>query len=399
MKKLIQNVICTCVLILLISALLTGCFPSAESKPNLSSSDTSETESSEAVSNDSVNEFPDRIEDSEIEKLSINAKVIVPEAFRIDQTVSIASAIPKIWDKERIVSEFSDGRQLAEEFSAENTGPDDLVYVYTYDDDSSLTFHLGKVYYSTQASREYDYSYYFDYYSCYKDENAFEEMFGTEAISGIEKSDAEDAANRVISMFGLEDAFGDPKIYSMDSACINRIQEKEDVRDKHGEEVAKWDSQQDAYLLIYPVLYQSIPSPCISSATGENEILTSSKAYFVYGRNGLIEFVLFGVFDVVNTIQEACVCSPLDAIQKCKSSFENIIMDHQIELSSVKLTYIIRQELESVGAWRIEPVWLIDGVSQETNRKNGNDTATLRNYTSIISAVSGETIPLKSIGG
>ena len=392
MRIHIKRIICVCIITIFVSSIATGCFPTAENKSN---SNSSETKKENAIS-----EFPTYIEDNDVEHIKIKANVITPVDFDINQKVAIVSAKPVTWDRESIISGFSNGRQIVDEFSGENNGPDDRFYSYTFDDNSNLTFNLESVSFCTEMETEYEYTYYFDNYENFKDEDAFKKMFSDKKIDGIDKNDAVNNANQVISLLEIDDILGEPQIYSMDAASVNFLQDEYDVRDKHGKKVSKWGSEQDAYLLIYPVLYQNIPSLCMN-ANGENEYISSSKVYFIYGKNGLITFNVSGIFDVKSTVQESYTYSPLDAIQSVKDSFEKIIMDKEIKISLIKLAYITRYNFENITEWRIEPVWFIDGkyINLTSDSVDGKDDLVDHNYTTIISAVSGETIPLVSIGG
>lgn len=399
MRIYIKKIISVCMLVILVSAMMTGCFPTTDNKPNSNSSLSGDSSSGANNEND-VSKFPTYIEDRDVEKLTIKADVNIPADFDINQKVSIASAKPATWDRENIVSGISNGRQVVDEFSGENSGPDDRFYSYTFDDDSNLTFYLGSVSYNTEMEAEYQYTYYFDNYENFKDEDTLKKMFSDKNIDGIQKSDAVNNANQVISLLEIDDILGAPQIYSMDAASVNFLQDEYDVRDKYGEKVSKWNDEQEAYLLIYPVLYQNIPSLCMN-ATGENESISSSKVYFIYGKNGLITFNVSGVFDIKSTVQESYTYSPLDAVQSIKDSFENIIMDTEIEISLIKLAYITRYDFDNITEWRIEPVWFIDGkyINSTSDSVDGKDNLVDQNYTTIISAVSGESIPLVSIGG
>lgn len=399
MRVCIKKIISVCMLVILVSAMMTGCFPTTENKPN-SNSSLSENSLSGVNNQNDVSEFPTYIEDTDIEKLTIKANVNIPADFDINQKVSISSAKPATWDRESIVSGISNGRQVVDEFSGENSGPDDRFYSYTFDDDSNLTFYLGSVSYNTEMEAEYQYTYYFDNYENFKDEDTLKKMFSDKNIDGIEKSDAVNNANQVVSLLDIDDILGEPQIYSMDAASVNFLQDEYDARDKYGEKVSKWSDEQEAYLLIYPVLYQNIPSLCMN-ANGKNELISSSKVYFIYGKNGLITFNVSGIFDLKSTVQESYAYSPLDAIQSVKDSFENIIMDTEIEISLIKLAYITRYDFDNITEWQIEPVWFIEGkyVNATSDSVDGKDNLADQNYTTIISAVNGETVPLVSIGG
>ena len=87
-----------------------------------------------------------------------------------------------------------------------------------------------------------------------------------------------------------------------------------------------------------------------------------------------------------------------------KKSFENIILDNEIEITMIKLGYIARYDFDNFTEWRIEPVWFIDGKYGKCKNSLSDiidikENLEGQNYTAIISAVSGEAIPLVSIGG
>ena len=68
---------------------------------------------------------------------------------------------------------------------------------------------------------------------------------------------------------------------------MNKFQNESGSTDKYGNQLDEWSEEQEAYLLIYPVLYQNLPSFKIN-ALGENEMISSSNVYFIYGRKQII---------------------------------------------------------------------------------------------------------------
>lgn len=387
-------------LVILVAVMMTGCFPTTEDKPNSSLLENSSNNQNDA------REFPTYIEDTDIEKLTIKANVNFPDNLDVNQKVSTSTAKLVTWDRDSFVAEFSNGRQVVDELSGDNMGPGDTFYSYGYEDGSRLAFYFGTVSYRTEMSDEHQYSYYFNYFENFKDENALGNMFSDKNIDGVEKSAALDSAKKVTALLEIDDILGWPQIYTMDADSVNQLQDEMDAKDKYGNPVSKWTSEQEAYLLVYPVLYQNIPSLYLSTANNTNEMMSSSKVWFVYGRNGLISFDISRIFDVESTIQEAPVCSPLGVVKILKSSFENIIMDRELTISSIKLGYIVRQDMSDItkgnfDELKFEPVWFVDGKYEEvtTNSSDKKGTGSNPNYFAIISAVSGETIPVNSIGG
>lgn len=382
MFTLVELVVCI--------VITTGCFPNVDTDSKISSTNNSQN---------STIDFPTHIENNDIDNLKIDADVILPTNFDTNQKVSIASAEYRTWDRESIVSEISNGRQIEDESYGENTGPNDLFYSYTFDDNANLIFSSDSLFYSTEMAVDFQYAYYFDSYENYIYDNTLSEMFSKDKINGIEKSDALSSANKIVSLLNINDVLAEPKIYSLDAATMNELQNTSDATDKYGNPLEKWGSEQEAYLVVYPVIYRNIPSLKMN-AVSENELISSSNVYFIYGRNGLISFYVSGIFNIKNIEQESPIVSPVNAIENVKNYFNNIIMDSEIDILLIKLVYIKKCDFENIKDLKVEPVWFIYGKYKNTLPDSSESKDILINdkYITLISAVTGETIPISSIG-
>ncbi|MBQ3865117.1 MAG: hypothetical protein II781_04695 [Clostridia bacterium] len=399
-----RKILCVCLCSVWIALVLTGCFPVIdETGPGIPSPLPQPTAGTAEMPAETAGSpaFPVYLENTELEKLAVRAAVQFPDGFDGTRKVSVSSAKPAAWDRDRIVEALAGGRRVENRFSGENTGPDDLYHVCEFEDGADLTFYSGQVLYTTPAGTEYEYSYYFDYYEDYWGKDTLRNAFPAAGIDGLEKSDAIDSAGHVTSLLGLDGILGEPQVYAMDAASVNRLQDELDVRDKHGSPAERWAADQEAYLIVYPVLYQDIPSLYVGSATGENEMLTSSKAWFIYGRDGWVEFEVSGIFEIEGTLSEAPILSPEEAVGRIKQSFENIIMDREIEISSLQLAYVIRENTQAPADWKVEPVWLVRGEYKGTPPSGSNPKGGAANseYLALISAVNGTFVPIFAIGG
>ena len=185
---------------------------------------------------------------------------------------------------------------------------------------------------------------------------------------------------------------GEPMIYSMDADSAAYIREEYDLKDKYGQPVSEWGTEQEAYYMIYPVRYQTLPSLGVFG-TLETGNFISSAFWVVYGRNGLIEFEAQGLYDVKESVQEGLAYSPLDVIEAEKAYYNDIILDNDIRYSNMRFTYIITCSSDSVNEWKIEPVWILDGKKIEEDSDKG---PVYRLVVSLTNAVSGERLPLTS---
>lgn len=375
---------------LIICVIASGCFPNVENESMTASTNSLQT---------STFDFPTHIKDNDIEHLNIDADIIIPSNFDTQQIISITSAEYRVWDRENIVSELSNGRKIEDQSYGENTGPDDLFYTYTFDDNANLTFTTEGIFYTTEMAVDFQYAYYFDNYENYIYDNTLSEIFANNTINGIDKNDALSSVREIISLLSINDVLAEPTIYSLDADTMNKLQNESGTTDKHGNPLEEWSEEQEAYLIVYPVLHQNIPSLKMN-AISENELISSSNVYFIYGRNGLISFYVSGIFDIKKAEQKSSVLSPVNAVENVKNYFNNIIMDSEIDIQMIKLVYIKKCDFEKIKDLKVEPVWFIYGNYKNTLSESSDQKDMLINdtYITLISAVTGETIPIVSIG-
>ena len=388
---------------------MTACFPKVEknstnSLPSLSSSVSATKEDDFSVPTNSEisdNEFSEHIVDNEVEMLNIDADVYIPNGFDISQKLSATNAKYKKWNGETIVSELINnqlisGQEVISSNSGENSGPDDMYYSYELDDNSQISLYTGGINYSSKNYMELSYSFYFDFYGNYFN-NTLYNMFGKNDIDGLDKTEAKSTTDKVLSLLDLSSMVGKPEIYSMTSDKVQAIREETSAtRDKYENDLRQFTEQDDAYLIIYPVEYKGIPSSQVM-AMGENELIECSKVFFLYSKSGLIGFEISGIFDELEDAESSMIISPTDVCDRLKEFYSSIIVDAPINISMIKLVFINRRDYytDDFLKCKVEPVWLIYG--NQTIFKDGDKFNA--EYISFINALTGETIPVLSIGG
>ncbi|WP_407721404.1 hypothetical protein [Ruminococcus sp. JE7B6] len=104
--------------------------------------------------------------------------------------------------------------------------------------------------------------------------------------------------------------------------------------------------------------------------------------------------------DIKKAEQKSSVLSPVNAVENVKNYFNNIIMDSEIDIQMIKLVYIKKCDFEKIKDLKVEPVWFIYGNYKNTLSESSDQKDMLINdtYITLISAVTGETIPIVSIG-
>ena len=378
----------------------TGCFPDVDntSISNQIITDPEYTDSIEEFKEESI-AIPQHIY-YETDNLVINADVSFADGLDLNSELSSISLKYRNWNHEYVISELFKDREITNTRTSENSTPDDLIYTYTFDDNSSLYFTNGSVRYITEYSEKFQYSFYFDYYKNFLSENTLSEIFSEPEIDGLDKNEAVSKSNKVISALKINDITGEPLVYSMDAETINSIQDEKNAKDKYGNEPDRFTYDQEAYVIIYPILYNNWPSLQFR-ATGINENYYGSAAYVVYGRNGVINFKVSEIYDVNLIIDKKQIYSPVKAKDDLIQYFNSIITDSKLNISLIKLGYItrssysIKNELTIQGDMVLEPVWMIYGQFDNDSSPSNPKEKLSTDYFSLISALTGE----KLIGG
>ena len=254
-------------------------------------------------------------------------------------------------------------------------------------------------FFSTYKSVRNQYNHVFDYYKNYINEKGLTELLTDEEIKGISRIDALDKTSRILQLLGLSDKVLPPQVYPLKHEIVNKINKEENATNKYGEGVTILEENDDAYLIFYPVVTDNIPSSNIF-ANGANEILDCSKVFFIYSNEGIIEIYVSGIMSETEVLKSSQIISPVKAVNILSDSYSDILTDTRISVSLIKLVSIQRKVFkENTTDFYTEPVWLLYGKFTDTNdsenKKSLNDTDAI----AFVSAVTGEIIPVNSVGG
>ena len=340
-------------------------------------------------------EFPASIRDESVPNVDVRASIHMPEGISCQSMISISEAALRQWDQDDIISQIAGGRTVKSDDTFENSGPEDLTRVCTFDDDSDIIFYLDSVEYSTVQEKDKDYASFFDYFGRYTSPESMDKEFGNSSIEGLNKDEAIQSAESILDTMRIRDLVGDPKILSMDFNSINAIIDLEKTVDKTGDPVSPCTSEDEVYALIYPVRYQGL-NPLGFWGGGENEMFSSGKVYFIYGRTGLVAFHISGICDIASQGQMSCIYAPTKVVKSIQDEYADIISNETLIINQLRLTYILRQEDGSSNIV-MEPVWIVLG-KRIISSENEGEKDSYGTFVMLYSAVTGEKIMLNYYG-
>lgn len=396
----------------LLAAALSGCFPKTDTgKGSVGGSDdlSNQVGQNAGVINGGEgdgqviqgtppdpSDFPSSIRDDSVPNVDVRASIHMPEGVSYLSAISTSDAVLHVWNQDEILTSIANGRPVKSDETFENSGPDDLARMCVLEDDSDIVFYTDSVNYYTPQEKEVDYASYFDSFGMYTAPESLDKEFGNADIEGLSKEDAIQSAEEILDVLQIRDRVGDPKIVSMDHDSINTLIELEQTIDRNGEPVSMRTEEDDAYALIYPVLYQGLVSQGFWGS-GENSILSSAKVYFVYGRTGLVAFHISGICDITSQGQLSYIYAPTKIVKSIQDEYAEIISMETLCLNQLRLTYVLRQDAEGSTNAVMEPVWLVIGkkITTSEDEEKGTINSPL---CMMFSATTGEQIPLDYFG-
>ena len=405
MKKSINKKLVAAVSSVYLATMLSGCFPKTDQAkesvigsgdPVLQQGGQGNTDG-QAVNGTLPDpaSFPSGLTDGSVPNVDVRASFHMPAGITYQSTISTSEAAFRQWNQDDIISQIAGGRTVKSENTFENSGPEDLTRVCTFDDDSEIIFYLDSVEYTTVQEKDKDYASYFDYFCRYSSPESLDKEFGNSNIEGLNKDEAIQSAESILDIMQIRDMVGDPKILSMDHESINTLIELEKTVDKNGNPVSPCTSEDEVYALIYPVRYQGLDPQGFWGA-GENEMFSSGKVYFIYGRTGLVAFHISGICDISSQGQLSYIFAPTKVVKSIQDEYSDIVSDEILSVNQIRLTYILRQEDGSSNVV-MEPVWIVLG-KRITTAKTEGEKYSYGTFVMLYSAVTGEKIELNFYG-
>ncbi len=336
--------------------LLTGCYPTGE-----------------------IKNTPDKSSKPTDERLNIS--VSLPKDYPHD--ISNLTCEPMIFENIDVETIFFGNekgdywKEINENSVVLSTGK----YYHLYakgENKTTLFYDAGIINYISTNAFEKNYNLFPNYYSVQHSESGMQDIFPNNEIPDFSANEAESQVLSVIEALRLP-VYDTPEIYAIDQSAA----------DNAG--IEQWDSSDDAYMFIYPMNYNNLPSLC-SSVNNISGTLNASPSGLsvVVSRNGIEYFEAAGVMDNTNAVETKSTFSAEKALTTLENYYSSIAFQNnilKIETNGCSLHYINNTVTEKNNSYELIPVW---SFYEKRTIKTENGTDMPFYSTICVNAINGE---------
>ncbi|MCJ7840773.1 hypothetical protein MUB24_07610 [Lederbergia sp. NSJ-179] len=366
--------------------ILSACFPTGA--PNNASDSAHLKASKDSAATETTPSFIDtKLE----ENLIVKADVTRADSGKLKSS----SVTLQAFDEDSIIKEFLENKPIKDTYENNNElFPEYKEKYFEVSDGSYLSLDLGAIRYVDVYYDEREYDTVISGTSFFI-RSDIKNVFQQTSLNNLSKDKAIDTVRTVASKAGIS-PLGEPEVFALDFKTLEN--EWEDYEGKHGAHPKKWEQTDEAYLVIFPVVYDNIAVTNKGYLSANNQIpAIGSRIMGVVHQDDLIYFTCRGIYEMEETIKENITPISVDmALEKVKNKYKDTLLTDPIHISHIALEYVPTVSSSEGIGYELIPAWVFT-AQQETTYTDQKGTSTISaDFTIIINAETGEEI---RIGG
>lgn len=361
---------------------LSGCFPNGEQKG-----------SSDSVSLNKSNHSTSNFIDTELDKnLIVKADITGVN----NKTFKINSISLKNFDVDKIKKTFFKNKTVVETHDNRNElFPEYKNKYFQLSDESYLILELGSIRYADAYYNERNYDNAISG-STYFIRPDLKDVYKKTTIESIDKDEAVEKVKNAVNEIGISQ-LGKPEVIALDFETLESQWEVFETKD--GRQPRKWEKDDEAYVVIFPAIYDNsrITNKSYLSATNQMPVL-GSRIMGVVNKQGLIFLTCSGIYEIGNTLKDKVTPISLEsALEKVKNKYKNVIITDPIIISKIALEYVPTSSLnKDTIKYELIPAWVFTAKQESTFKDKKGSFKASTNFTIMINAETGQEI---RIGG
>ncbi len=360
--------------------ILTACFPEGEKNSN----------SSEEIKLDQKDgTTPEFIEEKIENNLVIKARVVGFDYVNLKRS----SISLKAFDEEKVKDIFLVDNTIIETNEVQNGFfPEYTDKYFELSNDASLSLEMGSVTYRTPfyMNREYDSVISNTTYFVRDD---LENVFKANSLEHISKEDAINQVKETAEELGIND-LGIPQVLSLDLKTLE--QEWEDYEMKDGSHPRKWEKDDEAYAVIFPISYDKINITnkgyfSLNSSSGIPII--GSRILGIVNKDGLIYMTANGIYDIGETVKQNIKPISIEkALTKLQDKYKDTLLTDLVTISKIALEYVpVISENKGIE-YELVPCWVFTANQEITVTDSKGTSQSSSEFSIIFNAETGEEI-------
>lgn len=350
----------TVIVIALLISLLSGCFPTGEFEQESSATVINADDS--AASEQSVFTVP-----NDLTKVKFNFDLSEIDGDYPSEVPTI-KVKKQIFDVDKMKALFLDGKTIIDDYSDEYD-----FRSFTTAEGETLVIEKGRV--------DYSVDHYYDdpeknavfekQISCVNDLHLYYSDYHhlDSELDGVSRTETLAWADELVKSLDIK-YLREPNIYAFTAEDCNAVYSKR--------EGWYFDENYEFYLVRYNAEYNDIPIAEETTKLFHNELAMHipTRVDILIGKDGLIEFSCYNVFDSVEAVEQTQIkCDIKSAVTKFYEEYavKDSILDYTLEYDKIGLAYNTIESDYDKGEIVFKPLWQMSGTQYITTGHTNAD--------------------------
>lgn len=213
------------------------------------------------------------------------------------------------------------------------------------------------------------------YWDLISDANHFKDQDEIKYVSELEGFSSEEAILRVretAEKLGIKH-LGEPEVFGITAENANKYFSTMDARDEYNgktPEGTRLTSEDEAYYLIFPLVYENIPRATSNIRVAEYYYDTDSYVKAIVTKDEIVTLECLTITSPEYTTVESIPIkfSAEDILRTIVSDHSNIVHSEAVEYYNCKLVYV--PEKYENGEWTLIPAWEFDYCTHDTRKSD-----------------------------
>jgi hypothetical protein len=293
-------------------------------------------------------------------------------------------------EADKIVDNLSKDKKIIENREVQNElFPEFKDKYFSFSDGSYLTIQYQTLRYSDSFYSKREYESVISG-STYFIRNDLKDVFQETTLEGIDKNKAIEEVKNAINDLDISNA-GNPDVIALDYKTLES--EWEDYETKDGSSPRKFEKEDEAYVVIFPVVLDdtNITNKGYSNAANQMDAM-GSRIMGVVGKEGLIFLTVQGIYEIGETLKDKISPISLEtALNKVKNKYKDVLITDPMLISKISLEYVPTVSTTDGIKYKLIPAWVFLGKQDLTiDDKKGGSFQVSSEFSIMINAENGE---------
>lgn len=192
------------------------------------------------------------------------------------------------------------------------------------------------------------------------------DVYKETSLEGINKNNSVDMLKATLGEVGITN-LGEPTIISLDIKTLES--EWEDYETKEGGSPRKWQKEDEAYVITFPVDVNNIDITTKGYFDVNTDIpIIGSRILGIVNKDGLVFLSCHGIYNIDGneTHEDITTISFKTALKKIKDKYRDVLITQPLVISKLSLEYVPVITQTNPNKFKLAPTWVVTANEEVT---------------------------------